>query len=134
MDLVADTNIVYLLFSKDSFIRDFIAENELSLFSVKELFTELARDSEKICRITKKSPKDFEEVMELVSSIIELKPVKQEFLKKAESLISHKNDAPFLALALELNMPIWSNDKHFKEQSKVPVYDVSELKILLSSE
>ena len=132
MKLVIDSNIAFLLFSRDPFIREFVANKEISLFSVKELIEELEKESVKICKITKRSVVEFKEILGLLSSIIELYPVKQDFLLKAESLISHKNDAPFLALALELNIPIWSNDKHFKEQLFVPVYTVSELKALLS--
>ncbi len=42
------------------------------------------------------------------------------FKDKTDKLISHKADASFLALALELNTPIWSNDEHFKERNCSP--------------
>jgi|SRR3989344_541886 len=132
MKLVVDTNVVYSVFSKDPFITEFIIENELSLFSVKELLEELVKDASKICKIIKCSFEEFEEIIGLFPEIIEFISSKQESLKKAESLISHKNDAPFLALALELNIPIWSNDRHFKEQSEIKVYTTEELKKLLS--
>ena len=36
-------------------------------------------------------------------------------MKKAGQLIGHKEDVPFVALALYLNCPIWSgNERHFK--------------------
>jgi predicted nucleic acid-binding protein len=41
-----------------------------------------------------------------------------------------EKDTPFLALAWQLSCPIWSNDKHFKEQTIAEVYttkDVAEL-------
>ncbi|MBS3088950.1 PIN domain-containing protein [Candidatus Pacearchaeota archaeon] len=128
MKIVLDTSIAYFLFSKDSFIRKFIVENKLSLFSVDELLEELSRESAKICKITNRSFEEVSEMLDLFPLIINFKPVKKEFFEKAESLISHKNDAPFLALALELNIPIWSNDKHFKEQSLTRVFTTEELK------
>ncbi len=33
-----------------------------------------------------------------------------------------EKDAPFLALALQLGLPIGSNDKHFQRQKEVRVY------------
>lgn len=37
------------------------------------------------------------------------------------------DDVPYLALALFLDIPIWSNDGDFKEQSLVKVYTTTEL-------
>ena len=133
MKLVVDTNVIYSLFKRDSFIKEFIIKNEISLFSVKELIEELTNDSLKICKITKCLLEEFEETMGLLPDIIEFVPVKQEFLSKADKLISHKTDVPFLALALELNIPIWSNDVHFKRQSLVEVFNTKELAEKLKS-
>ncbi len=35
--------------------------------------------------------------------------------------------SPFMALALALNCQIWSNDGHFKQQTKVEVYTTNKL-------
>lgn len=43
-------------------------------------------------------------------------------------------DTPFLALGIHLNSPIWSNDKHFKRQKRVPTYTSRELGQALSIE
>ncbi len=42
-----------------------------------------------------------------------------------------EKDAPFLALALQLNCPIWSDDKHFKRQNIAKVYTTKEILELL---
>ena len=132
MELIVDTSIVFSFFSKDPFIKEFIIKNEIELYSVKELIEEIGKEAGKILKITKCSFEEFEEIKELLPSFIEFISPKQEFMKKAESLISHKNDAPFLALALELSIPVWSNDKHFKEQSLVKVFTTEELKTYFS--
>jgi len=41
------------------------------------------------------------------------------------------DDAPFLALAMLLNCPIWSNDVHFKRQQIVKVFNTKEVLSLL---
>lgn len=133
MQLIVDTNIVYLFFSKDPFVRTFVLANKLKLYAPEQLFVELRKDKEKVCRITKIAPEAFDELYEaIVLRIIGRQEISAAHLKRAEELISDKADAPFLALALEMQLPIWSNDRHFKEQDCVPVYTVTELKTLFS--
>jgi predicted nucleic acid-binding protein len=38
-----------------------------------------------------------------------------------------EKDTPFLALALQLNCPVWSDDNHFKQQNVVNVYTTKEI-------
>lgn len=38
-----------------------------------------------------------------------------------------EKDAPFLALAMQLCLPIWSNDKHFQMQKDVRVYTTRDI-------
>jgi predicted nucleic acid-binding protein len=40
-------------------------------------------------------------------------------------------DTPFLALALHMNCPLWSDDAHLKQQSLVPCYSTREFTTLL---
>ena len=50
------------------------------------------------------------------------------FLKIAINISPDIKDVPYLALALKLNIPIWSNDKELKEKQKhVRVYSTPEL-------
>lgn len=45
-----------------------------------------------------------------------------EIMKKID-----EKDAPFLALAMQLGCPIWSNDKHFQRQKEVRVYTTRDI-------
>ena len=38
-----------------------------------------------------------------------------------------EKDTPFLAFALQMGCPIWSNDHHLHQQSKITVYNTEEL-------
>lgn len=131
MKLVVDTNIVFSLFKKDSFTRKLLKEYQLELFSSKTLIEELDKYRGIICSKGKILEESFEYVKESILKIIKTLPESEEFLSKADKLISHKTDVPFLALALELEIPVWSNDSHFKEQSSVKVFDTEELKKFL---
>jgi len=127
MELVVDTSAVFSLFKSNSSTNRLLKENNLELFAPKELIEELFKYSELICSKSKISKEKFLEDISLLPELIELKNVSHFFEDKADKLISHKTDSPFLALALELNIPIWSNDSHFKEQSLIKVFTTSEL-------
>ncbi len=50
-------------------------------------------------------------------------------LSKAREIMKSidEKDSPFIALAITLNCPIWSNDRHFKQQREVEIYTTEEL-------
>ncbi len=127
MKLVVDTNIVFSLFKKESFTRELIKKHSFELFAPDCLDKELDKYAEEICSKGKVSIESYREVKKLVLDIISIEHLSKEDLSKAEPLISHKSDTPFLALALKLKMPLWTNDKHFKEQSLVRLYDTHKL-------
>ena len=131
MKLVVDTNIVFSLFKSDSFTRKLLKEHKLELFSSNTLIKELHKYSKLICSKSEITKEKFLEDVSLLPELIKLRNASQFFEDKADKLISHKTDVPFLALALEFNIPIWSNDLHFKEQSSVKVFNTEELKIFL---
>ena len=137
MELVADTNVIFSLFKKDSFTRRLVGKHNIKLFSPNWLIKELNKYSEVICSKAKISLESFDEAKESILKIVSTKEPSKEFLSKASKLISHESDAPFLALALELNIPVWSNDPHFQEQSVIDVVEVfktRELKEFLDAE
>ncbi len=51
----------------------------------------------------------------------------EELIKEAKSYIKDIDDAPYLALALKLNCPVWSNDKRLKEQNKVKILSTEDI-------
>ncbi len=134
MQLIADTNVIFSLFKKDSFINKLLKEHKLKLYSPRCLIEELHKYSKDICSKSKVSKDTFLEDVSLLPKLIEFREPNPFFESKASQLISDEKDVPFLALALELNIPIWSNDKHFKEQSELPVFKTSELKRFLDEE
>jgi len=50
-------------------------------------------------------------------------------MPEAEKLIpNHLEDVPYLALALSLKIPLWSNESRLRKQHKVAVIPTHELK------
>lgn len=131
MRLVVDTSVVFSLFKANSFSITLLKEHKIELFAPRELIKELSKYSGLICSKSGIAKEKFLEDISLLPEFIELKNASQSFEDKANKLISHKSDVPFLALAMELGIPIWSNDVHFKEQSFVKIFSTEELKKFL---
>lgn len=133
MKLVIDTSIVFSLFTAVSFTNKLLKEYNLKLFSPKELIGELHKYSGVICSKSGISKETFLEDISLLPELIELKNATVYYENKARLLIEHESDIPFLALALEMGIPIWSNDNHFKKQNLVKIFTTEELKRFLDS-
>ena len=52
---------------------------------------------------------------------------------EALGLAPHPEDAPYLALALKLEIPVWSNDSGMKRQKSVKVFATHDLLKKLSA-
>jgi len=135
MKLVVDANIAFSLLKKDSFTRRLAKKHSLDLYSHKFILEELEEHSEELCELLKISKDKFERIKEILSKLVNLKSkVSPQQLNWAKSLISDPDDKQYLALALKLNIPIWSEDPHFKEQSVIEVFTTKELKEFLEKE
>src|SRR3989339_129403 len=111
MKLVLDSNILFSLMNPNS-TASFLFFSLKSKLSLQEFKSRL---------------KQIEESVRFINEL-EYK----HFFKTAKKSISDEKDIDFLALALSTNSVIWSNDKHLKEQSLIPVLTTEEL-IKLSS-
>ncbi len=50
-----------------------------------------------------------------------------QYVQKAIEISPDRKDADYIALALKLKCPLWSNDKKLKDQEEVRVYSTKEL-------
>lgn len=133
MKLIVDTSIIFSLFKSDSFTKQLMSKHNFELFAPKEIIDELSKYCDLICSKSKISKDKFLSDVKRLSDLIELKNPSHSFILKADKLISHKGDVPFLALAMEIGIPIWSNDEHFKEQCEVKAFTTEELDKFLDS-
>lgn len=134
MKLVVDTNILFSLFANEDSFKEFIKDNCLELYAPNKVFDELKKHSERICEVSGLEKINFDEIINELPKIIEFNDVSVELIEKAEKHINDPKDAPFLALAWKLNIPIWSEDAHFKKQSLVKTFTFDELKIFLAKD
>ena len=133
MKLVTDTNILFTFFWKNSYTRKLFINQDLELISPEFALEEIKKYSEEIIRRAKISKKEFQDIRKELALMVEFIPLKEysEYLKKASEISYDKDDVDFIALALKLKSPIWSNDKEFKKQNKIKVYSTLEVLLLV---
>ena len=128
MRLVLDTNKLYTFFWKGSLIKKLLSA-EHKLYSPEFAITELDKHKSEILKKSELSSKEFEELKLRLKKFIKIVPFSEysKQISKALSLIpQHPKDVDFLALALELNASIISEDKELKKQSEIKVFNKSE--------
>ena len=140
MKLVVDANVLFSFFKRDSATRKLIVDPELE-FNL-ELFTpvhalEELKEHEGEMRKFGVSSGDFDVILSSLSLFVNTVPQSffEPLLSEAEKLLPEDpDDAPYIALALKLNCPIWSQDKELGEgQSEVKVLSTRKLIELLGT-
>jgi predicted nucleic acid-binding protein len=108
------------------------------LYVPEYLYEEIARHDDLILEKSKLSTTDYTALLLLFQK--HTKIVKHEVYLRTMPLAEQTmkaidvTNSPFLALALALSSPIWTNDVHFKHQNLVGVYTTNELLELLQLE
>ncbi len=124
-----DTNclISALIFPGKS--RELICSFGFSLYAPEEIIKETLTHKEEIIKKSGISEDDFTLLINILLSKIKIIPETEFKLFKGNvsSLVKHPEDAPFMALALSKNIPLWSDDKALKQQSVVKVFSTKEL-------
>jgi len=136
--LVVDANvIVSCLVNKgvafDVFLLNSIFE-KFEFVAPEFLLVEIEKHREELYKETKLSRDEFDELVEFLTGEITVIPSSHflEFLPQARKLLAeHSKDAPYVALALRLNCPIFSGDKVLKQLSPVKVLSPREVLELL---
>jgi len=132
MHLVLDANILFSVLIKNSYTADLFFKN-LTLYSPDFLIEEFLKYEDLLLNKTHISREDYIKTLHLLNDIVITVP-KEDFLSfidLAKKISPDKKDVLYLALALKLNCPIWSNDKRLKQQDEVLVYSTEELKKII---
>ncbi len=128
MILVIDANCFIAGFLRNAISRQIILSDEVALFSPSWLVDELNKNElELMDKFPDKS--SFAKTKEVLLSSIKLVSASEysPFLKEASELVKDSKDIPYFALALYLNCALWSNERVFKNQSRVKILSTSDL-------
>ena len=138
MKFVIDTNIIFSALLRNSVTRKIILSDVFELYVPEYLYEEIARHDDLILEKSKLSTTDYTALLLLFQKhtkiakheVYERKmPLAEQTMKEVDV-----TDSPFLALALALGSPIWTNDAHLKQQNLVDVYTTEKVLELLQLE
>jgi len=144
MRFVADSNILFTFFWKNSVFNKLSEKQELNLYSPEYALEEISKYAYDIMQKAKITKNEFKNKREELTRIIQFVSLNEysELLKKMHDLIKNlpqdeydelTKDIDFLALALKLNCPIWSNDKLLKKQNFINVLSTKEIISLIDN-
>lgn len=119
--VVVDTNIVFkALRLKNSAIRDALTEGQYQFYAPKFLFVEVFKHKEKLLRNNTQSEDDLYEYLNTLLQHITF--VNEDTVSVGSYLEAYRlcrevdeKDVPFVALALELNCPLWTVDQFIRD-------------------
>lgn len=132
MELVIDANILISALIKDSHTRHFLILSRNSFYVPEFIFEEINEHMAELGQKTSLSQDEIKEVLEQIIILGNIKVIPFEefkiFEEKAKSITPDIDDIAYVALALKLKCPMWSNDKALKERLKsVIVYNSEEI-------
>lgn len=134
MRFVVDTNILFTFFWEDSFTKGILMDQDFEFFSPEHALKEINDHTDEIINKTEITNEKFQELRKDLAICIGFVPTEEykDFLKESSLLLpNYPDDIDFLALAIKLKLPIWSNDPHLKNQNKIKVYTTKEFLNLL---
>lgn len=132
MELVVDANILVAGFLRAAVTRELLLDERLTLCTPEYAILETERIllTPRIQRrFGKLSPDQVKLALATTASNVEVLPetTYRDNLPEAKKFAPDPADTPYLALALHLDIPLWSNDTLLKEQDRVAVYTTQEV-------
>ena len=135
MDLVIDANILFAALIRDNVTSGLMIHDDLHLYAPEFILEEFEDYRKLIKEKTSRSDEEFETAVSIFQRRIKLIPHDEikPFLSRAKKISPDSKDIPYIALALKLNIAIWSNDKALKERQKeIDVFSTKDLMALLA--
>ncbi len=132
MELVVDANILLAGFIRTAVTRELLLDPRLRLHAPEHLIYETRKHllgSGGLRQRIGLPAGQIEKIWFVLTQNIE-SHVQADYLRTyaaALKLAPHPEDAPYLALALSMGIPVWSNDKGMKAQGRVKVFTTQEV-------
>jgi predicted nucleic acid-binding protein len=137
MEIVVDTNIMISALLKDNLTRRILLLSPFDMYTLACAHDEIQKHKEELIHKSKLNNEQFDYLIQLLFSKMNFVPAEdiEPFKDSAITIMRDidPDDSPFLALAMMLNAPIWSNDSHFKRQKAAPVFTTKEILPLLGN-
>lgn len=132
MRLIVNTNRIIAALIKDSYSRKIIMSRKFELITIGFANSEVLKYKKEILKKAALSDKEFDTLLSIFFTKIYVVDDSVIRSKKGQAKkIMDKidpDDSPFVALALAIeNDGIWSDDKHFKEQAAIKIWNTKDL-------
>lgn len=132
MKIVLDTNVLISALIRNSITRRLIIEMDEELVYPEAGIREIEKHRGLIIKKSGLNEREFNSIFNLLLEYVELVPdnLLESTLKEAKDIMFKidEKDIVFVATALVFeNAKIWSDDKDFKKQNRVPVNTTSEI-------
>jgi predicted nucleic acid-binding protein len=123
--VVIDTNLIFsALISKSSKIREILFESNLTFYAPDYLITEIYNHKDKLIKNSKLSENEFFLYFNTIFEQIRFVPT--DFISIGSRQIAYDlckdvdiKDTPFIALSVELKIPLWTGDKKLRDGLKL---------------
>jgi predicted nucleic acid-binding protein len=125
MRIVIDANILFAACIRDGMTAKLLFSDAIEPHAPAHIIREFETYKELIGQKT--SRKEFDTFLDVLWRWIRIIPDTEIVPFIPDVLSPDPGDAYFLALALKLNCPLWSNDNDLKRQDAVRVYTTTEL-------
>lgn len=130
-----DANILFSALIRFSKTLEIILNPKFEIVTPDFILEELIEHKEEISRKSKLSYANILTAIMLLSNKVDFISVDEykEFLSSAVEISPDEDDVDYFALAMKTDCGIWSDDKHFKMQGKIRVYNTGEIVEYLNS-
>ncbi|ASJ03321.1 hypothetical protein A3L09_08655 [Thermococcus profundus] len=130
---MVNTNVLFSFFGKSTTTRELVFLLSGRLISPEFALEELREHRDEIMKKAKIGEKEFEEILSVLREhiIFVNEGFYAEFIPLALKITPDKDDADFVALALKVKAPLWSNDKRLNEIEEIEVLNTKEVLGLL---
>lgn len=130
INIVVDANIIFAALIRDNVTRFLLFREDLNIYAPEFLFVEIEKYSDDICKKSGKSREELKMALNVLMRTINIIP-REDIVSQvsyASKISPDPKDVPYIALALKLKCPLWSNDKELKKQKIVKIYSTEEIR------
>jgi predicted nucleic acid-binding protein len=136
MRLIVDTNRVIAALVKDSTSRKILLSDKINFLTIEITKQEIEEHRRELLYKTRLTDEQLNLALSLLFSRIFVVSdiVVENKMDEAKEIMdaTDPDDTPFIVLALAVeNDGIWSDDKHFKQQTRIRIWETKDLLMLI---
>jgi predicted nucleic acid-binding protein len=129
VDLIVDANVIFAALIRDSITAKLLFVDDLHLYTPEFLLDEVKKYHKYLSNKTHRTKEEFESIYNVIKKRIVFIPMDfiTPFIEKADKVSPDPDDSVYFAVALKMNISIWSNDKRLTKQDVVKIYATHDL-------